>query len=302
MMKKLFTLLILSLFISTINFAQNAVYKIEFISNWSSTAHPTDYPTSSAHWSPLIGTTHKNASAFLQLGLLASDGVEQVAETGGTTIITQEINLLITAGLAFEIINGSGLASGLGTITVNDVGVDAEFPYITLITMIAPSPDWVAQINNLKLTDADNNWMPSISVDVYATDAGTDSGTTYTSPNADTFPAENISSLQNTFPFSDQIVGTFVFTLQEVLSIEDSLIQNSISIYPNPTSGKVYLNGNGEFDINSVEIFDLNGRNLRSYQELNDRDFLVLQDIKSGVYLLRMYSDNDVLTKKIIIK
>ena len=302
MMKKLFTLLIFSLFISTVNYAQDAVYKIEFISNWSSTTHPTDYPTSSAHWSPLIGTTHKNASAFLQLGLLASDGVEQVAETGGTTIITQEINLLIAAGLAFEVINGSGLSAGLGTITVNDVGVDAEFPYITLITMIAPSPDWVAQINNLKLTDTDNNWIPSISMDVYATDAGTDSGVTYTSPNADTNPAENISSLQNILPFSDQIVGTFVFTLQEVLSIEDNMIQNSISIYPNPTSGKLYLNTNGEFDISKVEIFDLNGRNLRSYQELSGRDFLVLQDIKSGVYILRLYFENDVLTKKIIIK
>ena len=302
MMKKLFTLLIFSLFISTVNYAQDAVYKIEFISNWSSTTHPTDYPTSSAHWSPLIGTTHKNASAFLQLGLLASDGVEQVAETGGTTIITQEINLLIAAGLAFEVINGSGLSAGLGTITVNDVGVDAEFPYITLITMIAPSPDWVAQINNLKLTDTDNNWITSISMDVYATDAGTDSGATYTSPNADTNPAENISSLQNILPFSDQIVGTFVFTLQEVLSIEDNMIQNSISIYPNPTSGKLYLNGNGGFDISSVEIFDLNGRNLRSYQELSGRDFLVLQDIKSGVYILRLYFENDVLTKKIIIK
>ncbi|MDH5413716.1 MAG: spondin domain-containing protein, partial [Flavobacteriaceae bacterium] len=278
------------------------VYRIEFISNWSSTAHPTDYPTSSAHWSPLIGTTHKNASAFLQLGLLASDGVEEVAETGGTTIITQEINLLIAAGLAFEVINGSGLSTGLGTITVNDVGVDLEFPHITLITMIAPSPDWVAQINNLKLTDTDNNWMPSISMDVYATDAGTDSGVTYTSPNADTNPAENISSLQNTLPFSDQIVGTFVFTLQEVLSIEDNLFQNSISIYPNPTSGKVYLNTKGEFDISKVEIFDLNGRNLRSYQELRNREFLVLHDFKSGVYLLRMHFDNNILTKKIIIK
>ena len=111
-----------------------------------------------------------------------------------------------------------------------------------------------------------------------------------------------ISSLQNTLPFSDEIVGTFVFTLQEVLSIEDNLFQNSISIYPNPTSGKVYLNSNKEFDISSVEIFDLNGRNLRSYQELGGRDFLVLHDIKSGVYLLRMYSDNAVSTKKIIIK
>ena len=116
-------LLILFLLIAFLSYSQDAVYKIEFISNWSSTTHPTDYPTGSAHWSPLIGATHKDATSLLQLSTIASDGVEQVAETGATTLITQEINLLIASGNAYEIINGPGLASGLGTITINDINV-----------------------------------------------------------------------------------------------------------------------------------------------------------------------------------
>ena len=88
---------------------QDAIYKIEFISNWSSSTHPTDYPTGSAHWSPLIGTTHKDAGILFQLGVTASDGMEQVAESGGTSIITNEINLLIGAGIADQVINGTGL-------------------------------------------------------------------------------------------------------------------------------------------------------------------------------------------------
>ena len=216
-MKKIAYFLTLILFVFQNSFGQDATYKIEFISNWSSTTHPVDYPSGSAHWSPLIGTTHQDAAIAFELGLFASDGVEQVAETGGTSSITQEINTLIGAGLAYEVINGSGLSSGPGTITINDVDVDSDFPYISLITMIAPSPDWVAMIGNQKLTDTNGDWLNQVSVDVYATDAGTDSGVTYTSSNADVTPHIAMTTLQNVAPFSNEIIGTFVFTLEQVL-------------------------------------------------------------------------------------
>jgi len=297
----LFSLTFILLFIN-LSAAQDALYKIEFVSNWSSATHPTDYPSGSAHWSSLIGTTHKDASPFLQVGILASDGVEQVAETGGTSIISQEINTLIASGNAYQIINGSGLSSGLGTIIINDVPVDAGFPYITLITMIAPSPDWVAQVNNLQLTDAGSNWLSSLSVDVYATDAGTDSGTTYTSPNADTNPAENISSLENTFPFSDQIVGTFVFTLQQILSVEDTALQNSVSIYPNPNDGVINIDNYGNSNLTKAEIYAINGKRVRVFNEINNQSSLEFNSLKSGLYFLKINSDKGSIIQKLIIR
>ena len=296
--------LVLSIFVllSSFSNAQDAFYKIEFISNWSITTHPADYPSSSAHWSPLIGTTHKNAAPFLQLGVLASPGVEQVAETGGTSTITNEINAIIATGNAYEIINGSGLSSGLGTITINNVGVDADFQYITLITMIAPSPDWVAQINNVKLTDAGNNWFSSISVDVYATDTGTDSGATYSSINANTNPAVNISSLENTLPFSDQIVGTFVFTLQQVLSVDENSFENSIVIYPNPNEGQIQISNSGNHILRSAEIFAVNGKKVKVFNQINDQNKLEFDSLMSGLYFLKLNSDKGSIVQKLIIK
>ena len=301
-MKKFYLLLSILLLLTTFSYAQDALYKIEFNSNWSSITHPTDYPSSSAHWSPLIGTTHKNAAPFLQLGVLASPGVEQVAETGGTSIITNEINVIIATGNAYEIINGSGLSSGLGTITINDVGVDADFQYITLISMIAPSPDWVAQINNVKLSDATNNWLSSISVNVYATDTGTDSGTTYSSANDNTNPAVNISSLENTPPFSDQIVGTFVFTLQQVLSVDENSFQNSITIYPNPNEGQIQINNSGNHILRSAEIFALNGKKVKVFNQINDLNILEFDSVMSGLYFLKLNSDKGSIVQKLIIK
>ena len=285
-----------------ISFAQDAVYKIEFISNWTNTTHPIDYPASSAHWSPLIGTTHKDATPFFQLGLLASDGVEQVAESGGTSIITQEINTIITSGNAYEVIQGSGLGNGPGTITINDVNVDADFPYISLITMIAPSPDWVAQINNEKLTDNSGDWKTSISVNVYATDAGTDNGTTYTSANSNTNPAQDMSSLQNTVPFSDQIVGTFVFTLEQVLSIDNHSLQNAISIYPNPNNGNIYIDNNGNIVLEKAAIYAITGKRVKVFNNISNQKNLTFNSLKSGLYFLKLDSNKGGIIKKLIIQ
>jgi hypothetical protein len=302
-MKKLSQLLsVVFIFLFLNNaFAQDAVYKIEFISNWTSTTHPTDYP-SGAHWSPLIGTTHKDATPFFQLGMLASDGVEQVAENGSNTTITQEINAIIGTGNAYEVISGSGLGTGPGTITINDVNVDADFPYISLITMIAPSPDWIAQINNEKLTENNGDWKTSISVEVYATDAGTDNGTTYASSNDNTNPAENMSSLQDTAPFSDQIVGTFIFTLQQVLAIDNHALQNAISIYPNPNNGDININNTGNIVLEKAEIYTVTGKKVWVFNNIINQKSLTFNSLKSGLYFLKLDSDKGGIVKKLIIQ
>ncbi len=301
-MKKRILLIGFFIAISSLLYGQDAIYKIEFISNWSSTTHPNNYPSGAAHWSRLIGTTHTEVGSFLGLGKIATDGVEEVAETGGTTTITSEINSLISAGTAYEIINGSGLNSGPGTITINDVNVDLDFPNITLLTMIAPSPDWIAMVANLRLTDTNDNWLSSVSIDVHATDAGTDNGTSYTSTNSDTNPKGSIKSLQNTTPFSEQIIGTFTFTLQQVLSVSNNNQLHSITIYPNPTNSTLSIKNIGTINLESVELFTVNGRKIKEYNKLNNQSELALENLPTGLYFLQLNALEGSITKKIVIK
>lgn len=278
------------------------MYKVEFISNWSSSTHPVDFPVASAHWSSLIGTTHKDVSPIFEVGVIASAGVEQVAETGGITLISQEINLLITAGLAYKIINGSGLGSGLGTITIENVEVDVDFPYISLLTMIAPSPDWIAQINNIKLTDASDNWLPLINLPVFASDAGSDNGSTYESLDDDTVPKELISSLENTPPFSDQIVGTFVLSLEGVLAVDDQANLSDFVIFPNPAKSKIQFKNLYNEQISLIELFSITGKKMRSINGLNSNDELYLGNLNAGVYILKLKTARSNHFKKLIIK
>jgi len=279
--------------------SQNAVYSLDFISNWNSTTHPTDYPTA-AHWSSLVGTTHNSNVSFWDFGQLASQGVEEVAENGVTTFFLQEVNTAIANGNAFEFID---LPLGFGnTFSFETVNVDINFPYISLMTMLAPSPDWLGEINNIKLTDDLGNWKSSISIEVYATDAGTDNGTTYISPDSDTNPPENISSLQNIAPFSDKIIATFSFSLSQILSVNESELQNSISVHPNPCRNNFYVYNSGNIILKNAEIFSITGKKVKEFNNLKNNEPLNINSFTSGLYYLKLYSDKGSIVKKLIIQ
>lgn len=300
MVQKLLFLVAFLFFLTPVK-AQDAVYKIEFISNWTASTHPNQYPSGSAHWSPLIGASHNENVSFFGIGKLATSGVELVAETGGTSTFESEISTAISNGTASKQIKGTGLSTGPGTITINDVEIDMNFPLVSLITMIAPSPDWVAQVDSIKLIDNSNNWLQELSVEVYASDAGTDSGTTYGSDNDDTNPAVEMFSLQNTAPFSDKIVGTFKFTLQSVLSVGDNELKRTISVYPNPSNGNLSINNNGAQVLDKAEIFTVNGQKVKEFKQLNKTNNLNIASLKSGLYFLKLRSDKGSMVKKIIL-
>jgi hypothetical protein len=279
--------------------AQNAIYSLDFVSNWNNITHPTDYPAA-AHWSRLVGATHNTNVSFWNFGELASQGVEDVAEDGLTAAIEQEINVAIGNGNAFEIIN---LPLGFGNVfTFESISVSTDFPYISLMTMLAPSPDWLAEIHNVKLTDDFGNWKDTITINVYATDAGTDNGITYMSPDSDTNPPENISSLQNILPFSDKIIASFVFELNIILNIDDVTLQNSISLYPNPTNGTVFINNLGNETLTKAEIFDITGKKIMSFDNFYDQKNIYLNSFQNGLYFLKLYSNSGSTVKKIIKK
>jgi hypothetical protein len=80
--------------------------------------------------------------------------------------------------------------------------------------MIAPSPDWFIGVNSLTLFE-NGSFVEEKTVILYAYDAGTDSGTTYTSPDLPTEPPEPIFLIEG-YPFfyEGELVplGTFTFT------------------------------------------------------------------------------------------
>ena len=118
----------------------SAAYSVVFDATWSAATHPTDYP-GGAHFSPLIGAVHDDGVRFWASGETATPGIESMAETGGTSTLRSEIRAHLPAAV-LSIISGSGLGTSPASTTISRVVVRADYPLVTLVTMIAPSPDW----------------------------------------------------------------------------------------------------------------------------------------------------------------
>ena len=168
----------------------DATYTVTFTMHWNSTDFPTDYP-SNAHFSPLIGWSHPTTSDFFKVGTAATDGIEDMAETGGTSVLKTELEAKIANNEGLDFVLGSGLGSGEGEISL-EIEVDATNSAVTLVSMVAPSPDWYVAALNVNLYDG-SNFIENKTVTAVVYDAGTDSGTTFTSANIETDPKGLIS-------------------------------------------------------------------------------------------------------------
>ena len=206
--KKNILLLVAVAFYATANSpeALAVFYRVRFDATWSSDTHPGAYPAS-AHFSSLIGTTHNDQVTFWETGGLATEGIETMAEFGGTSDLKDEFN---AAGAnADTLITGSGIVSP-GAIS-RTFDVSSTHSLVTLVTMIAPSPDWFVGVSSLDLRSG-SSWIPEIVVDLYAYDAGTDSGVNFIGPDIDTNPQEPIALLGAPLAGTPAL-GTFTFSL-----------------------------------------------------------------------------------------
>lgn len=191
--------------------AATARYSVTFESTWTAATHPTDFP-SNAHFSRLVGGTHAAAARFWAPGLLASPGIEDMAERGATTPLDSEIQTAIGAGTAQGLILGGGIGRSPGSTSV-EFEIRRDFPLVTLVSMVAPSPDWFVGVHDLNLIEQ-GDWvaLKVVALDPY--DAGTDHGITFTSPDEEAQPHQPIRRLDG-FPFGSggQVapLGTFTF-------------------------------------------------------------------------------------------
>lgn len=164
-----------------------ARFEILFDSTWSPQTHPGAWP-SGAHWSGPVGGVHDHQVHFWQEGQSASEGIRLMAERGQQATLAAEIQTSIPAGHSNFTLTAAGLGSPDQRLIPFPRATTRDFPLLTLVSMIAPSPDWFTGVAGLSLLGNDGEWIPEQTVPLYGFDAGTDSGADFSSPDLITAP------------------------------------------------------------------------------------------------------------------
>ena len=187
----------------------SAQYTVTFQASWSAASHPDQFPPG-PHFSGLVGATHDSSVDLWEPGQPASEGMERMAELGSKTVLLDEVAAF---GAAAAPLSGGAVFVSPGDVSLS-FSIDQDRPLVSLVTMVAPSPDWFVGVDGLSLFEG-GDWRPCLTVDLFGWDAGTDSGVSYTSANSDTQPPGPIAPL--TAPVTPGVpLGRFVFVRSDM--------------------------------------------------------------------------------------
>ena len=117
----------------------------------------------------------------------------------------------------------------------------------------------------------------------------------------------NTGETYTEFGFNESESGTYVQNLQTEAGCDSTITLNltvnsslydvaefvELSVYPNPTRGKVSFSQ----EIEKIEVIDLSGKTLQTYENANE---INMEALPAGVYHLRMTIEDKTTTRKII--
>ena len=73
-----------------------------------------------------------------------------MAETGSKSPLDKEVYSAIIQRKAFKLLSGDGIGSSPGSVELI-FKVSEKYPLVSLVSMIAPSPDWFVGVDSLNL-------------------------------------------------------------------------------------------------------------------------------------------------------
>ena len=86
-----------------------------------------------------------------------------------------------------------------------------------------------------------------------------------------------------------------------VTSIHEVSDNSSLSIFPNPTFGKVQIKGQGSYSQAAIQVFSPEGRLLGHYEKVGRNEELDLSNLDAGLYLVKIITGQGITSQKLII-
>lgn len=105
----------------------------------------------------------------------------------------------------------------------------------------------------------------------------------------------NEECLYSDFSFNESIYDCYtpLYT-----GLEENQIQNNISLYPNPTKERVYINTS--IPIKKITICNFLGQEIKNYNTSQVQSSIDISELNKGIYFVKIYTEKVVHTTKII--
>lgn len=102
------------------------------------------------------------------------------------------------------------------------------------------------------------------------------------------------------FDYNAPIETNLASTVFQSLSVSENVIDNSVSVYPNPTSDKVVVKSNNA--IKSIQLFDVQGRLLFTRMAAELTENIDLTSKATGLYFMKIVTTQGIKVEKILKK
>lgn len=190
-----------------------------------------------------------------------------------------------------------GTAKGISVLNSSNAVIDAH-----TIMLVLPPPDTLNPVVDIKINSQGDVWA-GIYVDYLVTEGGVavnSGGPSWTDYDVnDGLIGPVIRKI--TIDRADNVwVGTSsgISKISFPTTIESPLYasKNTISIFPNPTSNR--LNISSSLTVKEATILDLTGKEIKTLYD--NIEFINVEDLIKGVYILRLIGEEGVLTQKFI--
>lgn len=94
---------------------------------------------------------------------------------------------------------------------------------------------------------------------------------------------------------------TCEFILDSVLGIDETTLDTSISLFPNPTSGNVNLTYNGDTLLDAIQVIDVNGRLIKTVTpSLTETTNINIEEVATGFYFVKITAGSTTVIKQVI--
>lgn len=106
------------------------------------------------------------------------------------------------------------------------------------------------------------------------------------------------NAVRSAFMSNDGPCGINFDPIPENLGIDESTPENSYTVYPNPTTGLVYINGISETGA-TIEVFDISGKLLQTVNNFQPTQTIDLGEVQGNIFIFRITDGSKSLQKRV---